>query len=286
MAQAVADSSTLRAYVMSYQIAMATHDPTVVAAFFSEDADLVPGNLPALQGRGAIEEWWRTYFRGQEAERRGTFDVSSMRFLKPDVALVNLAITSGGAGAGGEVLPERRARGTWLLQRRGDSWLIAAARILPTEKDLVELVPSLEAARTLRPHLRAFVAAYEDMFNRHDPDALSAFYRDDADLVVRDGPIIHGAPEIREWWRDYFSQPRPYRALMVIEDIKMISDDVALINIIGTGATPEAMDQLLPVRRTRATWIVVRGDGGWRIAALRVLPSEDDRIIREHERGR
>jgi uncharacterized protein (TIGR02246 family) len=282
-AQAVADSATLYEYVETYQRAMSTHDPTVVAAFFSEDADLVPGNLPALHGREAIEAWWRTYFERTETERRGIFDVTSTRFLTPDIALVNLAITSGGVDAEGEELQVRKARGTWLLRRHGNQWLIEAVRILPTEKDRVELMPSLAAAESLRPHLRAFVAAYEDTFNSHDPDALSAFYRDDADIIVREGPVIHGAQAIQEWWRDYFSQPRPYRALLIIEEIRMMSDNVALIDFTATGAVFGTEEQLLPVRRTRATWVVVREDGDWLIAALRVLPSEDDRVIREHE---
>jgi len=284
--EAVAEPATLQEYVEAYQNAMSTRDSTVVAACFSEDADLVPGNLPALHGREAIEAWWRAYFERQEVERRGTFDVTSARFLTPDFALVNLAITSGGVGVGGELLPVRKARGTWLLRRHGDQWLIEAARILPTEEDRVELRPSLEAAESLRPQLRAFVAAYEDTYDRHDPEGLTAFYRDDADIIVRNSPAVRGIEAIREFWRSYFVQPRPFRVLLIIDEIKMLADDVALLNVTATGAAFEATDQLLPVRRARATWVVVREDGSWLIAALRVLPSEDDRVIREHERGR
>jgi len=285
-AETLTDSATLQEFVKTYQNAMTKHDPSVIAAFFSEDADLVPGNLPALHGRVEIEAWWRTYFESTEPDRGGIFDVSSARFLSPDIALVNLAITSGGASVGGEVLQARKARGTWLLQRHGSQWLIEAVRILPTERDHVELMASLEAAESLRPQLRAFVAAYEDTFNRHDPEALSAFYRDDADIIIREGTIIHGTEAIAKWWRDYFNQPRPYRALLIIEEIRMLSDNVALINFTATGATPESTDQLLPVRRARATWVVLREDGDWLIAALRVLPSEDDKVIREHQQVR
>jgi uncharacterized protein (TIGR02246 family) len=286
MAQVVADPATLHEIVERYQNAMGTHDPTVVAAFFSEDADLVPGNLPALHGRAAIEAWWRTYFEREDPERRGTFDVTSTRFLTPDVALVNLAITSGGVGIGNEVLTVRKARGTWLLRRHDNQWLIEAVRILPTEKDRVELVPSLEAAESLRPQLRSFVAAYEDAYDRHDPGALTAFYRHDADIIVRNSPVIQGMQAIREFWRAYFSQPRPFRVLLIVDEIRMMSDNVALLSLTATGATSEASDQLLPVRRARATWVVVRENGAWLIAALRVFPSEDDRVIREHEQGR
>lgn len=282
--QEVADSATVHDFVMKYQDALSTHDAGAVTAFFSDDADLVPGNLPALHGRAAIEAWWRRYFEREDPGRRGTFDVTALRFLAPDVALVNLEITSGGVGAGGEALAVRKARGTWLMRRHDGQWLIEAVRILPTENDHVELVPSLESAESLRPDLRAFVKAYEDTFDRHDADALTAFYRDDADIIVRNLPVIHGGRAIREWWAAYFGQPRPYRVLLIIEGIRMMSDNVALLDFTATGKLSEATDELLPVRTARATWVVVREDGEWHIAALRVLPSEDDRVVRESAR--
>jgi len=69
-----------------------------------------------------------------------------------------------------------------------------------------------------------------------------------------------------------------------VEEIRMMADDVALLNIIGTGAALEATDQLAPTRQARATWVLLREDGEWIIAALRVLPSEDDHVIRESGR--
>ena len=279
-AQTTAETAALRQRVEAHQSAWNTHDPTALAAFFSEDADLVLGNLPAVRGRGAIEAWWRSYFESQEPERRITFDVTSARLLTPGVALVDVATITGGAGRS-EGLPVRKARGTWLLRRDGGEWLISAMRGLPTEEDRVELMPSLETAEALKPQVRAFVAAYEDAFNRHDPDALSAFYRGDADIIVRERPVTQGGQAIRDWWRAYFSQPRPYRALMIIEEIRMMGDDVALLNLIATGATLEATDQPVPIRHARATWVLVREDGEWLIAALRVMPSEKDRVIRE-----
>ena len=58
----------------------------------------------------------------------------------------------------------------------------------------------------------------------------------------------------------------------------MVTPNVALINVIGTGLPDEPALRRAPVRYARATWLLARqGDGGWRITALRVLPSEDDR---------
>jgi uncharacterized protein (TIGR02246 family) len=285
-AQADAELSTtaLRERVDAYQHAWATHDPTAVAAFFTADADFVMGNLPSRRGRQEIRDWWRDYFARQEPERDLTVEVSSVRFVTADVAVINVVTTTAGRDSLGEELPARRFRGTWVMRRQRGAWLIAAMQGLPTEEDRVELMATIGAAASLRPQLRAFVAAYEDTFDRHDPEALSAFYRDDADIIVRNGPVIHGAQAIREWWRAYFKQPRPYRVLLIIEEITMMADNVALLDFAVTGATSEATDQLLPVRRARATWVVVREHGEWLIAALRVLPGEDDRVIREQRR--
>lgn len=283
-AQAPADAAGLPEYVEAYRNAWNRHNATAVAAFFGEDADLVMGNLPAARGRGAIEAWWRRYFERQEPERRLTLVLESAHFVAADVAVVDVATTTGGRDRLGLELPTRRFRGTWVLRRQDGPWLISAMRGLPTEEDRVELVPSLETAEALRPRIRAFVAAYEETFNRHDPDALSGFYRDDADIIVREGPVIHGARAIREWWRAYFSRQRPYRALLIIEEIRMMADDVALLNVVATGATLAATDEPAPVRRARGTWVLVRENGEWRIAALRVLPSEDDRVIRASAR--
>ncbi len=278
--QAPADSVTLLNYVEEYQTVWNTRDPARVAAFFTEDADLVMGNQPPAEGRDAIEGWWRAYFEVQEQGRGGRFDVTSLKLLGPTAALVDITSTTGAADTAHEALVTRKARGTWLLRKRGDGWLIAAMRGLPSEGDEVELNPSQEDAEELRPQIRAFVGAYEDAFNRHDADALSAFYGSDADIVVRELPAVRGIEAIRAWWRTYFSQPRPYYALMVIREIKMITDDVALLNVIGTGAPYEHTTEVEPVRTARATWVVARTDGEWRIVALRVLPSEPDRVIR------
>jgi len=282
--QGAADSADLRQRVEAYQSAWNAQDASAVAAFFSIDADLVLGTLPAIRGREAIEAWWRAYFKRQETERRASFDVTSARLLTPTDAVVNVSTTTTGRVGGGEPLIVRKARVTWLLHRDDGNWLISAMRGLPTEEDHVELTATLETAESLRPDIRAFVRRYEDAFDRHDPDALSAFYREDADIIVRNSPVVKGAHAIRQWWENYFSQARPYRVQLIIDEIRIVGDDVALLNFVATGAAAETTAEVVPVRSTRATWVVVREDGQWLIAALRVLPSEDDRIIQAPRR--
>ena len=295
MAQTAEDTSSVYKFVEAYQQTISTHDPAALTEFFTEDADLLMFNLPEIRGRQAIENWWgdfwKSKFNKQEPGRKGKFILNSVRFFSNDVALVNVESITGGQDSLGVELNTRKARGTWLLHRQNGNWLIAALCGMPTEQDSVELIRSLKASESLKPQIRAFVSAYEEAFNSHDPSAISEFYTNDADIVVRNSPLIQGRSAILKWWRDYFAQLRPksldrnrwfesMRTILIINEIRMITHDIALINITATGASLQTYTEPTPIRYARATWIIVREKGEWRIASLRVLPSEEDRVIR------
>jgi uncharacterized protein (TIGR02246 family) len=290
VAQTVEDSASVYEFVEAYQNTLNTRNAKATAAFFTEDADLMAFNLPVVHGRQAIENWWRNVwqskFNRQEPGRKGTFIPSSVRFLADGVALVNIQATTGGKG-----LQTRKTRITFLLDRQNGNWLISAARGMPTERDSVELIRSLKASESLKPQIRALVSAYEEAFNTHDPAAISAFYTNDADIVVRNSPLIHSRSAILKWWRAYFAQLRPQsldrnrwfesmRTILIIDKIRMITHDVALINITATAAARQTDAEPPPIRYARATWVIVREESKWLIASLRVLPSEEDRVIR------
>ncbi len=281
-AQAATDSVALRARIDAYRTVWNTHDASAVSAFFSENADFVMGNQPEAVGRQAIQDWWRDYFSNQEPERHLTLDVQSVRFVAADVAVVNVTTTTGGRDQERRALVSRRFRGAWVVRRQSGEWLISAMRGEPTEQDRVVLNESLAATEALRPGIRAFVDAYEDAFNSHDASAVSAFYRDDAELIVRNGPLTEGRQAIQDWWKRYFSEPRPYRAIYVVKDVRVVTPDVALVNFVVTGAADAPTAQPMPVRYTRATWLLARqGEGAaWFITAVWVLPSEEDDIVR------
>lgn len=135
-AQTPAASDALRARVEAYQTEWNTHDAAAVAAFFTDDADMIMGNLPIARGRQAIRDSWAKYFAAIEPERRGTFEVVSLRLITPDVALINITSETGGSDAEGRELPTRLARGTWVLVHGADGWFIAAIRGQPAEGDV------------------------------------------------------------------------------------------------------------------------------------------------------
>jgi uncharacterized protein (TIGR02246 family) len=284
-AQTITDSTELYTLVKTYQDTFNTRSAKALSAFFTEDADVVVGNLLEAKGRQAIENFWRNYWRSkfnkQQPGRRGTFTVNSVRKITSDIALINLLSVTAGQDTSGKELRTRKARGTWVVHRVNGEWLIASVFMMPAVTDSVVLKTTIETAESLQPNIRAFVDDYEDAFNSHDPSAVSTFFRSDADIIVRNLPLIQSKQAIQNWWNNYFSKPRSYKALFIIDEIRTISDDVAQVNFTVTGAFPEAEDKLQPVRQTSAMWILVREAGKWRIAALRVLPGKDDLVIRK-----
>jgi len=283
-AQMEEDSAAVRAQIEAYRNTWNTHNAAALAGFFTAGADFVMGNLPAAHGRQAIQDWWQHYFAKQEPDRIITFTVNSVRFVEANVAIANIATATGSQDPQSGTLPIRKARGTWLLHRDGSEWLISAMRGFPTEKDSVELNSSLETSENVRPQIRALVRRLENAFDARDISAISVIFREDADILIRNAPLVHGRTAIIEGWRRYFANPRPYKVLLVIDDIRMIEPDVAVISVRGTGAPNESGGKMLPTRYTRATWVVVREAGEWKIEALWVLPSEEDQIIRRSSR--
>ena len=125
----------VRAQVRAYERVWNTHDASQVAAFYSEDADMMMGNGPRVSGRAAIEAWWTRYFAAISEHRAGTFQVESVRLLSPDVALAEVSTLTRAGDGSDENLPARRARGTWVLTARDGHWLITALRGLPAVGD-------------------------------------------------------------------------------------------------------------------------------------------------------
>ena len=135
--------AAVRAQVEAYERAWNTHDATAVAAFYSQDADMVMGNGPRIIGRAAIQDWWDKYFRAIDDQRTGTFTIESLRVIAEGVALVNVNTRTGGREGEGDELPTRLARGTWIVVQRDGQWLISALRGFPAEGD-VRLCPGAD----------------------------------------------------------------------------------------------------------------------------------------------
>lgn len=132
--------------------------------------------------------------------------------------------------------------------------------------------------------LRAMVDQYVSAWDTHDPSFLVKHFTADADMIMGNGPILSGRLAIQNWWRQYFAAQELERTLSLeIQGTRAIATDVVVLNVRTTTGGRTDQGTGLPARRARGTWVVVQQGGDWFIAALRGMPTEQDRIIRSHD---
>ena len=125
--------------------------------------------------------------------------------------------------------------------------------------------------------VRSQIAAYERIWNTHDGIKLAVFFTNDADMVMGNGPVISGREALGKWWSRYFaaiSEKRTGR--FKVDSLRLVTPDVVLANIISLTRGGSGDDETLPARHARGTWVMVKQDGEWRIAAMRGLPAEGE----------
>lgn len=135
---------------------------------------------------------------------------------------------------------------------------------------------------TMSQELTTMINQYIADWDTHDAAALAAHFTADADMIMGNGPIMDGREGIQDWWQDYFAAQEPARRLTIeVDGIRPLTGDVALLNVRTTtgGRTDRGLE--LVARRFRGTWVMVREDSNWLIAAMRGLPTTQDRILRD-----
>jgi uncharacterized protein (TIGR02246 family) len=105
-----------------------------------------------------------------------------------------------------------------------------------------------------------------------DAEVFVADYTDDAS-VVQPGVYKKGREEVRTTMAAAFAGPLSgSRAIDRPADVRFLTDDTAVVisegGIIFAGQDAVASDGLV-----RATWVLVRRDGGWRIASYHNSPA-------------
>lgn len=137
----------------------------------------------------------------------------------------------------------------------------------------------------LPAELGARVDQYIAAWDTHDAAALAQFFTADADMIMGTGSIATGRAAIQGQWGEYFAVQEPERTLSIeILSIRGITADVALLNVRTTTGGKTDLGEL-PARRARGTWVMVRRDGEWLVAAMRGMPTEQDRLIRSSGAG-
>lgn len=113
--------------------------------------------------------------------------------------------------------------------------------------------------------IRARVAAMETALNKRDAEAYASAYLPDGDFIDLTGPRSRGHEVIRrEIARLFATLPSDADSLLLaVDSIRFLTVDVAVVdcNVVPAGS--------------RATYVMVRQEDSWKVAAGRVLPPEE-----------
>ena len=116
--------------------------------------------------------------------------------------------------------------------------------------------------------IRAQLAANFAAGNKRDAIGVVATYAPDGDLMIGAGPRIAGQNAIRDWLHAAWSTAPPDRqGTLTVDSLRFLSSDVAIVESTARWTAGEPLQD-------RATWIMVRRDGTWLIAAVRILPAQ------------
>jgi len=125
------DRAAIEKAVQNYMDQWNRHDVRAVAMTYTEDCDFV-NNFGALtHGRAGMEATFGPFMTGVYSETHQTGQVRMIRFLKPDVAAVDVDWEMTGAkNQDGSVRPTRKGLHSLIMMRQSDgSWLIAVMHV-------------------------------------------------------------------------------------------------------------------------------------------------------------
>jgi uncharacterized protein (TIGR02246 family) len=114
-----------------------------------------------------------------------------------------------------------------------------------------------------------------DTWTRHDAEAYASVFTPDSDYIAFDGTHLKGREaNARHHARLFDSVLRGSRMVYENVAVRFLTADVAVMHGMGTVLLPWQRE-VTPGRRSLQTYVVVRQEGAWRIAAfhnVRVRP--------------
>jgi uncharacterized protein (TIGR02246 family) len=129
LAQSAADETAIRKVTEQFAPAWAKGDDKSLGALYTADADYVSSTGLVAKGRTEIEKAYATQFTGVYKGTSLKAGVTNVRFLKPDVAIVNGTFeVSGMRGSDGKEVPPRNGISTSVVVKQNGQWLITALR--------------------------------------------------------------------------------------------------------------------------------------------------------------
>lgn len=161
--------------------------------------------------------------------------------------------------------------------------LLGTLSVVAMSCSTVEQTPTAEPDRSAdETAIRAKIAANAAGADTLNSTVVARTFAEDGDLIIGDPPRItpriSGRDAIRRTLETGFSTAPALEMSITVDSIRFLSADVAIAECRGVHrySTGDVRD--------RATFVMVRRDGGWLIAAVRVLPvvaPETDRTADE-----
>lgn len=121
------DISAIKEVVAGYSAAFNRHDATATANLFAEDADFTNLRGVYRHGRKEIEQTFVTLYAGVLKSARRTDTVKNVRFLTPEIAVMDdLWEIEGSTAPDGSANPGRKGLFDWVLTKVNGRWVITA----------------------------------------------------------------------------------------------------------------------------------------------------------------
>ena len=127
----------------------------------------------------------------------------------------------------------------------------------------------------------SILEAYTTTWNTHDGEAVATYYTSDADLIMGSLPLISGREAIGNWWDTYISKiDQSRKGKFKLLTIRDVAPDVRILNVSSTTYGVNKDGEELETRLARGTWVMVKKNKIWQIAAMRGLPAEGEQRLR------
>ena len=123
------EEMAIRQRTQAFGEAWNRHDGKALAAFFTDDGDLIDPSGRLARGRDQVEKFFTEMMDGPFKDSSNTFTVSHVNLIKPDVAVVDWdANLTNAKGPDGKTMPVCKHHVTVTMVRQNDQWMFAAAR--------------------------------------------------------------------------------------------------------------------------------------------------------------
>ena len=124
-----ADDKDIRSIGTQVQDAWNKHDAKMLADLWLTDGDYVSSTGRTATGRAEVEKAFAAQWAGVYKGTKLTHTLTSVRFLRKDVAIADGAFEISGMKDGsGKLLPTRSGLSSIIVVKKGERWYVAALR--------------------------------------------------------------------------------------------------------------------------------------------------------------